>query len=82
MITTGTVNETSFAVATFDGVALILDALAAGGADRRSLLTRAQDRLDAALRNSAGPTNGAEFTLVRQLQEVIKLWERNGEAWA
>ena len=74
----GTTNTTSFARDTLAAAALILDALAVTGADRRSLLTQAQTLLYAACSNSA---RAAELALSSALLEVIKGYERSGHSW-
>lgn len=74
----GTDNTTSFARDTLAATAVILDALAVTGADRRALLTQAQTLLYAACANSGG---GAELALSSALVEVIKRYEGSGDAW-
>jgi len=74
----GTDNTTSFARDTLAAAALILDALAVTGADRRSLLTQAQTLLYAACANSGG---AAELAVPSALVEVIKGYERSGDSW-
>lgn len=74
----GTDNTTSFARDTLAATAVILDALAVTGAERRSLLTQAQTLLYAACSNSAG---AAELAVPSALVEVIKRYEASGDSW-
>ena len=74
----GTTNTTSFARDTLAAAALILDALAVTGTERRSLLTQAQTLLYAACSNSAG---SAELAMPSAMVEVIKGYEISGDSW-
>ena len=78
MPSTGTSNTTSFARDTLTATALILDALAGSGSERRSLLTQAQTLLYAAHKTAYGDD---ELALAAALNQVIKDYERTGAAW-
>lgn len=75
MPATGTSNTTSFARDTLTASALILDALAAAGSERRSLFTQAQTLLYAAHKTAYGDD---ELALAEALNGVIKGYERTG----
>lgn len=70
-----TINETSFAVAFSDAVALTLDAIALTGDQRRVRLTQATDRLHQATAYTATPE---ELALADGLNRTLKDYVRKG----
>ena len=70
-----TINETSFAVAFGDAVALTLDAIALTGDRRRVRLTQATDRLYQAFGYTATPE---ELALADGLSATLKDYVRKG----
>lgn len=76
MPATGTANTTGFARDTLTATALILDALAVVGTERRTTLSQALRLLYAAAEESYGPE---ELALATALVDVIKDYERKGQ---
>lgn len=70
-----TINETSFAVAFGDAVALTLDAIALTGDQRRVRLTQATDRLYQAFGYTATPE---ELALADGLSATLKSYVLKG----
>lgn len=70
-----TINETSFAVAFTDAVALTLDAIALTGEQRRCRLTQATDRLYQAMGYTA---TQSELALADGLNQTLKGYVLNG----
>lgn len=70
-----TINETSFAVAFGDAVALTLDAIALTGDQRRVRLTQATDRLYQAFGYTATAT---ELALADGLNQTLKGYVAKG----
>lgn len=75
MSMSGTTNATGFARDALAATALILDAVAVVGAERRTILTRAQNLVYEALRGAYGPE---EIALGLALNQVIKDYEFAG----
>lgn len=71
----GTTNTTSFARDTLAATALILDALAVVGTERRTRLTEAQNLLYAAFESAYGTD---EMAVAKALNALIKGYEATG----
>lgn len=71
----GTRNTTSFARDALTATALILDALAEVGDDRRTLLTEAQELVYGTFREAYGAD---ELAVAKALNAVIKGYELTG----
>lgn len=75
MSMSGTVNTTGFARDTLSATALILDALATTGNERRTLLTQAQDLLFHAHEEAYGSD---ELALAQAILAVTRKYEQTG----
>lgn len=75
MTMSGTSNTTSFARDALAATALILDAFAVSGSDRRIKLTEAQNLIDSSI---SAAYSHEELALGNALNDVIKDCERNG----
>lgn len=76
MSMSGTTNTTGFARDALAATALILDAVAVTGNDRRTTLTQAQELVYDAIRGAYGPE---ELALGLALNAVIKGYEHSGQ---